>query len=33
MVLAFVFGAFGAVIAEIFKRWQQWNKLPEVSQL
>ena len=29
MFLAFLFGAFGAIVAEVLKRWQQWNDLPE----
>ena len=29
MFLAFVFGAFGAIVAELLKRWQQWNDMPE----
>jgi hypothetical protein len=29
MLLAFFFGAFGAIVAEVLKRWQQWNELPE----
>ena len=29
MILAFVFGAFGAIVAELLKRWQQWNDMPE----
>jgi tetratricopeptide repeat protein len=29
MILAFLFGAFGAIVAEVLKRWQQWNVLSE----
>src|SRR5580700_8119769 len=29
MFLAFLFGAFGAIVAEVLKRWQQWNDMPE----
>jgi len=29
MFLAFLFGAFGAIVAELLKRWQQWNDMPE----
>ena len=29
MFLAFLFGAFGAIVAEVLKRWQQWNEMPE----
>ena len=29
MLLAFLFGAFGAIVAEVLKRWQQWNDMPE----
>jgi hypothetical protein len=29
MELAFLFGAFGAIVAEVLKRWQQWNDMPE----
>jgi tetratricopeptide (TPR) repeat protein len=29
MVVAFLFGAFGAIVIEVLKRWQQWNDLPE----
>jgi len=29
MFLAFLFGAFGAIVAEVLKRWQQWNNMPE----
>jgi hypothetical protein len=29
MILAFLFGAFGAITAEILKRWQQWHEMPE----
>ena len=29
MFLGFLFGAFGAIVAEVLKRWQQWNALPE----
>jgi hypothetical protein len=33
MVLAFRSGAFGAVVAAICKRWQQWNDLPQLPSL
>jgi hypothetical protein len=29
MFLAFLFGAFGVIVAEVLKRWQQWNDMPE----
>jgi len=29
MFLAFLFGAIGAIVAEVLKRWQQWNDMPE----
>jgi MFS family permease len=29
MFLAFLFGAFGAIVAELLKRWQQWNDMPK----
>jgi tetratricopeptide (TPR) repeat protein len=29
MFLTFFFGAFGAILAELLKRWQQWNEMPE----
>jgi tetratricopeptide (TPR) repeat protein len=29
MFLTFFFGAFGAIVAELLKRWQQWNEMPE----
>src|SRR5271165_906742 len=29
MFLAFLFCAFGAIVAEVLKRWQQWNDMPE----
>src|SRR5271167_2652625 len=29
MFFAFLFGAFGAMVAEVLKRWQQWNDMPE----
>jgi hypothetical protein len=29
MFLAFLFGAFGAIVAEVLKRWQQWNDMPK----
>jgi hypothetical protein len=29
MFLAFLFGAFGVIVAEVLKRWQQWNAMPE----
>jgi len=28
MFLAFLFGAFGVIVAEVLKRWQQWNDMP-----
>ena len=28
MFLAFLFGAIGAIVAEVLKRWQQWNDMP-----
>jgi hypothetical protein len=29
MFLAFFFAAIGAIVAEVLKRWQQWNNMPE----
>jgi hypothetical protein len=29
MAIAFLLGAFGALVAEVLKRWQQWSELPE----
>src|SRR5271167_4889991 len=29
MYFAFFFGACGAVVTEVLKRWQQWNNMPE----
>jgi hypothetical protein len=29
MFPAFLFGAFGAIVAEVVKRWQQWNDMPK----
>ena len=29
MAIAFLLGAFGALVAEVLKRWQQWSDLPE----
>ena len=29
MFLAFLFGAFGVIVAELLKRWRQWNDMPE----
>jgi hypothetical protein len=28
MFLAFLFGAIGAIVAEVLKRGQQWNDMP-----